>query len=143
MRTPTAACVRELSGFVGTPGSAHSHVGGIFANRMRRACFAADITLQDARDAIHGRTEFREHPFADHVIFSYYLGQAADDAMFPDPDKAPSDALRRQWLVRRECRGLVFCSSTGALLSRRLHKAMRVSSGKRAERDTDTSRTVL
>jgi hypothetical protein len=30
--------------------------------------FASDITLDDARAAIAGRNEFREHDFGDHII---------------------------------------------------------------------------
>ncbi len=53
----------------------------------------------------------------DFVVFLTNMGCA----QFPNPDKAPDAATRRLWLVRRECRGLVF-SKAGALLSRRLHK---------------------
>lgn len=57
--------------------------------------------------------------YSDHSVFVYFLGIAKD--IFPDPAKAPNDILRRQWLVRRECRGLVF-HKDGRVLARRFHK---------------------
>ena len=38
--------------------------------------FAANITLEEARDAIEGRQEFREYDAGDVTIFTYYLGQS-------------------------------------------------------------------
>lgn len=85
--------------------------------------FARDISVNDAREAIVGRQEFREYDAGDASIFTYYLGQSKDDNMFPNPEKAPDEITRRRWLVRRECRGLVFSKGQGnELLSRRLHK---------------------
>jgi hypothetical protein len=43
--------------------------------------FPHDIKLEDVREAIAGRTDFRECEYSDHVVFVYFLGMAKD--IFP------------------------------------------------------------
>lgn len=56
-------------------------------------------------------------PQGDHVVFSYVM---VTSTTFPDPALAPDASTRREWALRRECRGLVFAKATGQLISRRL-----------------------
>lgn len=81
--------------------------------------FAVGITLQDARDAIHGRREFRETVKGSVAVINYDF---CFGATFPDPEQAGDAKERRLLQVRRECRGLVFDAKTGVLIARRLHK---------------------
>lgn len=36
--------------------------------------FPVDINIEDVREAIRGRTDFREVTFEDHSVFVYFLG---------------------------------------------------------------------
>lgn len=97
--------------------------------------FVHDIRLEDVREAIKGRTDFRECQYEDHIIFVYFLGMgtkqfnpedftdlsSAKD-IFPDPETAPDERTRLLWRLRRECRGNVFSRETGKLICRRFHK---------------------
>eukprot|EP01119_Soliformovum_irregulare_P005332 TRINITY_DN17100_c0_g1_i1.p1 TRINITY_DN17100_c0_g1~~TRINITY_DN17100_c0_g1_i1.p1 ORF type:complete len:441 (-),score=102.37 TRINITY_DN17100_c0_g1_i1:27-1349(-) len=86
--------------------------------------FVHDIRLEDMRKAIQGRVDFRECKYADHSIFVYFLGMAED--IFPDPNTAPDPETKLYWKLRRECRGSVFSTETGKVISRRFHKFFNV-----------------
>ena len=84
--------------------------------------FPKNIKLEDVRESIKGRNEFREMVTKDHIVFTYFLGQSEDDNMFPDPSTAPDERTEYLWKVRRECRGIVFNKDTEKIISRRFHK---------------------
>jgi hypothetical protein len=97
--------------------------------------FPIDININDVREAIKDRTDFRECEYEDHIIFVYFLGMglitmncsisiyivAAKD-IFPDPDSTTDTRTRYLWKLRRECRGIVFSKSDGKVIGRRFHK---------------------
>lgn len=73
--------------------------------------------ISDVLPAIEGCNEFNiAHKDGGYTIINYAL---AYDNTFP-PIKTINDS------IRRECRGLVFCTNTGNLLHRRLHKFFNV-----------------
>lgn len=82
--------------------------------------FPVDIELKDIREAVQGRTDFREVVGPDYNIFIYFLGMAKD--IFPDPSTAPDARTAYLWRLRRECRGIAFDPATGKVKSRRFHK---------------------
>jgi hypothetical protein len=82
--------------------------------------FLFDLSLEDMRESIKGRSDFREVFFQDYSVFVYFLGMAED--IFPDPKKAPDSRTAYLWKLRRECRGTVFSTLTGKVISRRFHK---------------------
>lgn len=96
--------------------------------------FPVDITLEEVRLSVKGRAEFVEKQCGDHVVISYYLGQAADGETFPDPMLAPDEVSRRLLEIRRECRGIIF-SRDGKLLRRGLHKFFNIGELKETEVD--------
>lgn len=44
------------------------------ADRNSETTFVHDVRIEDIREAIKGRTDFRECIFEDHTIFVYFLG---------------------------------------------------------------------
>lgn len=87
--------------------------------KMEEAVFVNDIKIEDVREAIAGRDDFREVHYSDHSVFVYFLGMAKD--IFPDPNTASDARTKLLWKLRRECRGLVF-DKEGHVLARRFHK---------------------
>lgn len=81
--------------------------------------FPVNITLEEAREAVAGRIDFRETQAYDYVSFIYFLGMAPD--LFPDPNTATDEKTKRMWAIRRECRGIIF-HKDGQVLSRRFQK---------------------
>lgn len=81
--------------------------------------FPADVTLEDVREAIKGRVDFKEVTQDDYIAFVYFLGMAKD--IFPDISEATDATTARLYAIRRECRGIIF-DQNGKLLSRRFHK---------------------
>eukprot|EP01125_Pyxidicula_operculata_P014542 TRINITY_DN4853_c0_g1_i1.p1 TRINITY_DN4853_c0_g1~~TRINITY_DN4853_c0_g1_i1.p1 ORF type:complete len:385 (+),score=50.52 TRINITY_DN4853_c0_g1_i1:74-1228(+) len=81
--------------------------------------FPRNIKIEDIREAISGRDDFREVRGPDFSVFIYFLGMAKD--IFPNPDDAPDERTAYLWKLRRECRGIVF-NDKGEVISRRFHK---------------------
>jgi RNA ligase len=48
------------------------------------------------------------------------------DSTFPDPKKAATPKERRNYILRRDCRGIVFNTYSGKIIHRRLHKFFNV-----------------
>lgn len=67
------------------------------------------------RSAIEGRPEFIEADRGDHIIFNYLVNFENTFPPVKDRDDETSAILR-------ECRGLIFDSTTHAVISRRYHK---------------------
>jgi RNA ligase/3'-5' exonuclease/Prim-pol 4/R3H domain len=85
------------------------------------------------REAIDGCDAFVEKHCGDYVAFDYV---SMGDGVFDDWRQWPKKSRRRLLqLVRRECRGLLVCSSTGCVLARRFHKFFNV--GERPETRAD------
>jgi len=80
------------------------------------------------REAVGGQPGFTEKSLGEYLAFDYYANNAAElPAMFPDPRVLPKrNRARLLAAVRRECRGLLVCASTGKLLARRLPKFFNV-----------------
>ena len=87
---------------------------------LEESIFPVDIELKDIREAVQGRTDFREVTGPDYIIFIYFLGMAKD--IFPDPATAPDQRTAYLWRLRRESRGIAFDPETGKVKSRRFHK---------------------
>lgn len=79
--------------------------------------------IDQVRDAIQGRSEFREYNRGDYIVFNYVV--ATNDS-FPEVRTAGGSAKMREQAafkkaLLRECRGLIF-SPNGKVLARRFHK---------------------
>lgn len=74
--------------------------------------------------ALQGRTSDEGGEFLigrrDGYVFIDYVYVVPDS--FPDPMTAPDQATAEQWAIRRECRGITFCSETGFILRRPFQK---------------------
>ena len=68
--------------------------------------------LDDVLPLVEGREDFAVMERGDHVVICYYR---IDTETFPEIETEHDKILR-------ECRGLTFCTKTGALLSRKFHK---------------------
>ncbi len=76
--------------------------------------------IRDIREAlVDAGAAFSETEQTDHIIFNYKMGQADT---FPDPNAAADAKTAVMYQRRRECRGLIFCKTTGRVLARRFHK---------------------
>jgi RNA ligase len=90
--------------------------------------FPAGLTLDEVRDVIArhnanlGATSFIEADRDNHAIFNYLI--SLPDS-FPQPDTGDPQEDRFRAIIR-ECRGLIFCKSTGKVLARRFHKFFNV-----------------
>lgn len=74
--------------------------------------------IDDVLPAIEGREEFKVINKDGHVVIDYAV---SFEDTFPDiTDCDPTE--RYNFAVRRECRGLVFCSETGRIIRRAFHK---------------------
>jgi hypothetical protein len=95
--------------------------------------FPTSISLEDAREAIKGSSEFFEKNENDTVVFSYkYCTQRT----FPSLENYTGRELYLQQVKRynsiylplflifsfRECRGIIFNRETGQVIARRYHK---------------------
>eukprot|EP00928_Gymnodinium_smaydae_P026778 TRINITY_DN20923_c0_g1_i2.p1 TRINITY_DN20923_c0_g1~~TRINITY_DN20923_c0_g1_i2.p1 ORF type:complete len:1675 (-),score=201.37 TRINITY_DN20923_c0_g1_i2:157-5181(-) len=80
------------------------------------------------REAISKTKGFIEKDMGDYIAFDYSAGNASElPEMFPDPDRLPRKSRARLLAaVRRECRGLLICKSSGRVLARRLPKFFNV-----------------
>lgn len=75
------------------------------------------FTLEEAYEALSGRSEFAVKKTADTICFDYIV-------TLPDtftPEDCGLAAQRKAW-IRRNFRGVTFCLATGDLLSLPLHK---------------------
>ena len=80
--------------------------------------------VSKVREAIKDCKEFSETTRDGLVIFNYKFGKSDT---FPDPaDSSLDDETRLHYLIRRECRGLIFDAETGQLLARPYHKFFNV-----------------
>ena len=85
--------------------------------------FAQNITIEQAKAAVKDRAEFMVKEEEDYVVFNYKF---CTSKTFPDPDTAPDIETAKIWLVRRECRGLMFSAATQRVVARRFHKFFNV-----------------
>jgi len=60
----------------------------------------------------------------EHFKIINYISMGND--VFPDPNTAPDAETARKWLLRRQCRGLIF-SHAGDVISLPIHKFFNVS----------------
>jgi len=98
-----------------------SHQSLISSNN---SIFPVIDSIEDIREAIRGNKAFTETSIEDYVAFNYRFGHIET---FPNPDEDSLDArTRHNYLLRRECRGILFDRETGALLARPLHKFFNV-----------------
>lgn len=70
-------------------------------SKTYESLFPVDISLEDCREAIRGRTEFVEKQQGNLIIFNY---QWCTKRTFPDPNTAPDARTAHLLRVRRECR---------------------------------------
>ncbi|MFA5489708.1 MAG: RNA ligase [Candidimonas sp.] len=75
-------------------------------------------TINDVLPAIDGRDEFIVSNKGDYTVIDYIVNHSDT---FPDY-RFLHDKERDMAIMRRECRGLLFCSHSGKILSRRYHK---------------------
>lgn len=80
--------------------------------------FPENLTLDELRTCTSDIKEIRECKFDGYSIFSYFFTRSDT---FPDPTQVTGEK-RRNYQIRRECRGLVFNQKTGEIISRRYHK---------------------
>ncbi|EFA81703.1 hypothetical protein PPL_05697 [Heterostelium album PN500] len=92
---------------------------GIDYEKRNQTRFPHDITIQDCRDAIKGVPGFRETNKNGMICFNYDFSTRQS---FPDPLTAEDARSSFLYKVRRECRGIIFEQSTGALVCRKFHK---------------------
>lgn len=78
--------------------------------------------IRDVLPAIEGYDEFIVVDRGDYTIINYVVSK---------PDTFGSSVLTKDDLIRRECRGITFCSKTGDILARKYHKFFNV--GEREE----------
>lgn len=78
--------------------------------------------IRDVLPAIEGYDEFIVVDRGDYTIINYVVSK---------PDTFGSGVLTKEDLIRRECRGITFCSTTGDILARKYHKFFNV--GEREE----------
>ena len=82
--------------------------------------------LNEVLEAIEGRSEFKVKVDSENQITIVNYMVELDDT-FPDPnEEGISRAEKRRRMILRECRGITFCSETGAVISRKFHKFFNV-----------------
>lgn len=74
--------------------------------------------INQVYEAIRGRPEFICANRDTHLIFNYNV---SFEDTFPEPD-TKDENLNNLYRIRRECRGLIFCSKTGKVIRRPFHK---------------------
>ena len=87
-----------------------------------RSRFPYIENISDVLPAIEGYDEFIVVDKGDYTIINYVVSKA---------DTFGSGKLTKEDLIRRECRGITFCSKTGDILARKYHKFFNV--GEREE----------
>lgn len=87
-----------------------------------RSGFPYIENISDVLPAIEGYDEFIVVDRGDCTIINYVVSK---------PDTFGSGVLTKDDLIRRECRGITFCSKTGDILARKYHKFFNV--GEREE----------
>jgi len=94
---------------------------------MNNMLFPIITHVDQVRQSIHNCKDFSETTKDGLVIFNYKFGKADT---FPDPNDASlvhnDEKLRNDYLIRRECRGLICDAETGEVLSRAYHKFFNV-----------------
>jgi len=80
--------------------------------------------ISDYLPAIAGRSEFIIAEKEGGYTVINYVVQMADS--FPDPNSASSAEERRNFILRRDCRGIIFDTTTGKVIAKRLHKFFNV-----------------
>ncbi len=88
-------------------------------------------TLDDVLPSIAGRSEFIVAEREGYTVVNYVV---VTSDTFPTPNTGDPE-LDRLYAIRRECRGLIFCSETGRIISRPFQKFFNV--GERAETDVN------
>lgn len=87
-----------------------------------RSGFPYIENIRDVLPAIEGYDEFIVVDKGDYTVINYVVSKA---------DTFGSGELTKEDLIRRECRGITFCSKTGYILARKYHKFFNV--GEREE----------
>lgn len=80
--------------------------------------------IDDYLAAIKDRSEFIVVEKDGGYTVINYVVQMADT--FPDPETASTPEERRNFILRRECRGIIFDTITGLVIAKRLHKFFNV-----------------
>lgn len=82
--------------------------------------FATIISLDDVKKAIEGREDFFIKEAGEIVVVNYRLNTPST---FEDPDEPGiTEEESRNRAIRKECRGIIFDSRYGGVVSRPLHK---------------------
>jgi len=84
--------------------------------------------INDVLEVIKDSPEFTVAERGDHTIINYNV---AFESTFPPVPAEWDDPASYDAMIRRECRGIIFDSKTGAVIARRLHKFFNV--GEREE----------
>lgn len=82
--------------------------------------------IEQVRAAIAGKEEFFEADRETYIVFNYHV---AFEDTFPEPTTRDAE-LNRDYMIRRECRGLIFDAKTGKCISRPAQKFFNI--GERA-----------
>jgi hypothetical protein len=84
--------------------------------------FAHDITLDEAMEVIQGSSDFRVFSYKEgNEIFTFIKYMSSDSNTFPEFEFAKDEKEKRNFQIRRECRGIGF-DSNNKCVCRRFHK---------------------
>lgn len=92
----------------------------LLGSRNENDVFPSSLNLEEIRESIKGKREFKEVRNNNHIIISYTYPKGDS---FPEPYGINNNRLL---IVRRECRGLVLSMDGRCVLSRRYHKFFNV-----------------
>jgi RNA ligase len=83
--------------------------------------FEASDNIEDYLEAIKGREEFivKKDEENGYGVINYVLSM---EDTFPDPNLTTDSVLKRNYILRRDCRGLKFSLLTGKIISKPYHK---------------------
>lgn len=81
--------------------------------------FPQTITLDEALEAINGKTEFKLYSSFGFTFIKY---QTSSSSTFPDLSTASNKKQERHLKILRECRGIAFNQKTGKCVCRKFHK---------------------
>lgn len=95
------------------------------------------FTIEEARQAVAGRSEFAVKETADTVCFDYIV--VLQDTF--TPEDCSLAAQRKAW-VRRNFRGVTFCRTTGELLSLPFHKFYNINQNPDSQFDRHKTRAA-
>ena len=84
--------------------------------------------ISDVLPAIEGRDEFVVAEKEGYTVINYnvMMADTFPDVVLADPDRPDLAAVARRARLRRECRGIIFDSKSGAIIRRPFHKFFNV-----------------